>query len=110
MTGIQPVASLSMPVIRKLWPKFALKEAIDTEIATLPRFVVAYTKPYMYKGDDIANKVYLPRGLNKYEEAGNFDDVAFDALSKEFTAVKQEWLVNGQAKVMDWSDDEHVIN
>jgi hypothetical protein len=65
-TGIQPISSLSMPVIRKLWPKFALKEAIDTEVAKSPRFSIAYTKPYMYKGEDVEeNRVYLPRGLNQ---------------------------------------------
>ena len=49
ITGIQPVASLAMPVIRKLWPKFALKEAIDTEVAKTPRFVITYTAPYMFR-------------------------------------------------------------
>jgi hypothetical protein len=70
MTGIQPIASLSMPVIRKLWPKFALKEAIATEVAKSPRFVVSYTKPYMMKGE---KKVYIPRpALATY--AGNKDE------------------------------------
>ena len=62
MTGIQPIASLSMPVIRKLWPKFALKEALPTEVAKTPRFVVSYTAPYMFKGDE---KVYIPRNRSR---------------------------------------------
>lgn len=57
VTGIAPIASLSMPVIRKLWPKFALKEALKTEVAKTPRFVVAYTKPYLFRGEE---KIYLP--------------------------------------------------
>ena len=63
MTGIQPIASLSMPVIRKLWPKFALKDALKTEVAKTPRFVVTYTAPYMVKGDKPEDKIYIPRGL-----------------------------------------------
>jgi len=61
LAGIAPIASLSMPVIRKLWPKFALKEAIETEVAKTPRFVISYTRPYMWKGD--GERYYLPRGL-----------------------------------------------
>jgi hypothetical protein len=61
VAGIAPIASLSMPVIRKLWPKFALKEAFETEVAKTPRFVVSYMRPYMSKGD--GDRVYLPHGL-----------------------------------------------
>lgn len=60
LTGIQPISSLAMPVIRKLWPKFALKDAMKTQVAKTPRFTVAYTKPYMIRGEQ---KVYLPYGL-----------------------------------------------
>jgi hypothetical protein len=61
LSGIAPIASLSMPVIRKLWPKFALKDVFKTEVAKTPRFVVSYMRPYMYKGDSA--KIYLPQGL-----------------------------------------------
>jgi hypothetical protein len=61
LSGIAPIASLSMPVIRKLWPKFALKEVFKTEVAKTPRFVVSYMRPYMYKGDEA--RIYLPKGL-----------------------------------------------
>lgn len=83
ITGIQPVASLSMPVIRKLWPKFALKEALKTEVAKSPRFVVSYTKPYMFKGD--GEKIYLPAGLKD----GQLGDNASDAIKKTYVAVSK---------------------
>jgi hypothetical protein len=67
LSGIAPIASLSMPVIRKLWPKYALKEVFKTEVAKTPRFVVSYMRPYMYKGTDA--RIYLPRGL--YEANGS---------------------------------------
>jgi hypothetical protein len=69
LSGIAPIASLSMPVIRKLWPKYALKEVFKTEVAKTPRFVVSYMRPYMFKGT--GERVYLPRGL--YETGSGLD-------------------------------------
>lgn len=112
MTGIQPVASLSMPVIRKLWPKFALKEAIHTVVAKAPRFVISYTKPYMFKGD--SEKIYLPRDLRGHKKAdANGDEVLDDfslsnGLKKEYTAEKTLELGAGTAGVLDWTTDPHV--
>jgi len=114
MTGIQPVASLSMPVIRKLWPKFALKDAVKTEVAKTPRFVVTYSAPYLFKGDPLngGKKIDLPRGLNKadaYEVS--------EGLKKEFTRGHVLELANGAAAVIDFrfqngkdgDTDEHVV-
>jgi hypothetical protein len=102
-TGIQPVASLSMPVIRKLWPAFALKNAIKTEVAKTPRFVVAYTKPYLFRGEE---RIELPRGLVGYN--GTPEKDAALALSKDFTAEETVQLAAGAAKVVDWSKDPKV--
>jgi hypothetical protein len=118
MTGIQPVASLSMPVIRKLWPKFALKEAIHTVVAKAPRFVISYTKPYMFKGDNEEDKIYLPRGLrakDKNRTSGHegfemgqsvdgliedFDE--FKGLRKEYTVAHEFVLGAGAVKPVDF--------
>jgi hypothetical protein len=61
LAGIAPIASLSMPVIRKLWPKFALKDALKTEVAKTPRFVISYMRPFMWRGDE--PKRYIPFDL-----------------------------------------------
>jgi hypothetical protein len=96
MTGIQPVASLSMPVIRKLWPKFALKDAIETEVAKTPRFVVSYTKPYLFKGD--GERIDLVKGLGAYTAKPNGADQELPgALKKEYTAEVSEVLGAGSA-------------
>ena len=102
MTGIAPIASLSMPVIRKLWPKFALKDALKTEIPKTPRFVVSYTRPYMYKGDDIENRVYLPKGLRL--GADGKDEFNYsDAMKKPITVMHTvDVAVNG-ATVVDFT-------
>jgi len=98
MTGIQPVASLSMPVIRKLWPKFALKDAIETEVAKTPRFVVSYTKPYMFKGD--GERIDLVKGLGAYTGKPDQDSAISNGLKKEYTAEETVVLTPGSAKAV----------
>src|SRR5690554_5739872 len=51
LSGIDPVASLSMPVIRRLWPLSALKDALKTEVAKTPAFVINHTVPYLLGPD-----------------------------------------------------------
>lgn len=98
LTGIQPIASLSMPVIRKLWPKFALKDALKTEVAKTPRFVVTYTAPYMYKGEDTPEgRVYLPYGIDKGDYSMS------TALSKDYTVEHEVKLTAGAASVVDFT-------
>jgi hypothetical protein len=99
ITGIQPVASLSMPVIRKLWPKFALKEAIKTEVAKSPRFVISYTKPYLTKGDN--EKVYLPKGLFDQTGANDFDNLS--AAGKKPYVTETRTLKVGSAEVVKFT-------
>jgi len=98
IAGIQPMSSLAMPVIRKLWPKFVLKDALDTEVAKVPRFSITYTRPYMYKGD--GEKIYLPRGLNSVDGFGVSG--RDKALRKPFTQEHTVTLANGAATVVDF--------
>lgn len=64
LNGISPLSSLSMPVVRKLWPKCVMKDAMKTIVATAPIFTIAYTKPYLSKivNDEEVRKE-LPRGV-----------------------------------------------
>jgi len=55
--GIAPISSLTGPVIRKLWPSFAMKNAVATEVAKTPAFMINYTRPY-----------YVTAGPNGEEE------------------------------------------
>ena len=69
--GIMPLSSLSMPVIRKLWPRVSMKEAIKTIPATAPIFSIVYTKPYLYriKPDGTEERKDLPRpAFNAFTE------------------------------------------
>lgn len=61
--GIAPLSSLSMPVIRKLWPKCSMKEAVKRCVASAPIFTISYTKPYLSRVTETGEeRVELPRG------------------------------------------------
>lgn len=62
VAGIQPHASLTMPVIRKMWARIALKYAIPTEPVKVPAFSVAFTSPYVLNPD--GTKTPLPTAIN----------------------------------------------
>ena len=71
--GIMPLSSLSMPVIRKLWPRVSMKEAIKTIPATAPIFSIVYTKPYLYRIDPKTGK----------EERKDLPRPAFNAFTEK---------------------------
>lgn len=59
-TGITPISSLSVPAIRALWPRFALKNAVPTEVVKAPKFSLSYIIPYLKVN---GKKYMLPRGI-----------------------------------------------
>lgn len=61
-TGIMPVHSLACPVIRRLWPRFVLKGAVETKVATSPKVTVPFEKPYVLVADASGKPVkhYIP--------------------------------------------------
>ena len=63
LEGIQPYASLTMPILVKLWARLSLKYAIPTEPVTVPAFSVAFMKPYILGADGVT-KHYLPESIN----------------------------------------------
>jgi len=62
VSGVQQIAGLSMPTIRKMWAKVALKHAIPTQVVATPRFAISYTKAYLM--DANGNKKELPDAIN----------------------------------------------
>ena len=63
LEGVQPYASLTMPILVKLWARLSLKYAIPTEPVTVPAFSVAFMKPYILGADGVT-KHYLPEAIN----------------------------------------------
>lgn len=78
ISGITPIAGLSMPTVRKMWVRTALKNAIPTETAKVPVFAINYTTPFLRDAD--GTKHYLPDALR------NFDNVLNEKakLTEEF--------------------------
>lgn len=75
LNGISPLSSLSMPVVRKLWPKCVMKDAMKTIVATAPIFTIAYTKPYLSKidADGVEIRKELPRGVFTHDADGAYE-------------------------------------
>lgn len=98
VAGIAPVSSLTGPVIRKLWPSFAMKNAVATEVAKTPAFMINFTRPYYVtagaNGEE--EKHYVPRPGLLDGNVGN-RRVAND-INKSFKTVEVA-LTNGQATV-----------
>ncbi|BDE75550.1 hypothetical protein [Staphylococcus phage S6] len=66
MGPIQPYASLSMPILVKLWARLALTEALPTQVANKPNFTVPILTPYVVDAD--GNKHALPESINNTPE------------------------------------------
>lgn len=104
LNGISPLSSLSMPVVRKLWPKCVMKDAMKTIVATAPIFTIAYTKPYLSKidADGVEVRKELPRGVfthdtdkdykTPYEASWGEDRI----IEKEITLETANTFVEGR--------------
>jgi hypothetical protein len=69
VSQVTPLVGLSMPTVRKMWVKTALKNAIPTETAKVPSFTISWMEPYIREQD--GSKHALPqamRGMNKLFE------------------------------------------
>lgn len=62
LSGIQPVSVLTMPMLRKAWPKIGIKEALPTEPVKTPKFTVSHLMPYI-KDPVTGLKKELPAAL-----------------------------------------------
>lgn len=61
ISGMNPIAGLTMPTIRKMWVRTALKNAVPTETAKVPAFSISYMLPYIK--DQKGVKHYLPETM-----------------------------------------------
>lgn len=57
VSGIQPISALSMPTVRKMWVKVALKNAVPTEPVKAPKFAISYMEPYLVGADGIKHPI-----------------------------------------------------
>jgi hypothetical protein len=61
LSGIQPITALTMPTLRKSWPRIGVTEAIPTEAVKLPKFSLSYLTPYLV--DEAGVHQPLPQAL-----------------------------------------------
>ena len=62
LSGVQPISVLTMPMLRKAWPKIGIKEALPTEPVKVPKFTVSHLNPYI-KDPVTGEKRELPQAL-----------------------------------------------
>jgi hypothetical protein len=63
ISNLEPIAGLSMPTVRKMWPRIALRYAIPNEAAKTPKFLISYMSPYMV--DSTGKRYELPKALRE---------------------------------------------
>jgi len=61
ISGIDNIQSLTLPVIRKFWPRVAFKEVVPTTPVKLPAFTLSFMQPYLMTMD--GTKYDLPKAL-----------------------------------------------
>lgn len=107
-TGLAPIYAMSNPLIRMLWPKLHLKEAIHTVVADSPKLLLTYITPYVISvgADGKPNKHYIPY---EYDDAitangdfggalgSNYEDFVIDMSSSQVVSYDL-WKEKGEAK------------
>jgi len=92
VSGVTPISSLSVPAIRMLWPRLALKNAIPTEVVKAPKFSLSYIIPYL----KVNGKKYpLPRGM--LDPTNDVDDTT----AKMGQPLFQGWIAVNAAATTD---------
>lgn len=96
---ISPYASLSLPLLKVLWPYVSLKEGIKTKVAEVDYFVVSYHKYFLYriKQDGTREERELPAAtaLLAQEPNGQRLEYALSALAN--VAQVTTWKLAGTA-------------
>jgi hypothetical protein len=77
--GIQPVASIAMPTVRKMWSRVAMKHVYPTEAVKKPKFTIPYMEPYII--DENGNKKELPKSLRENNDLAEKTALNLGALS-----------------------------
>ncbi len=111
MTAISGISALTLPCIRRQMPLSALKEAVKTIVPTTPRQAIVHTKPYMFKGDDHENKVYLPAGLKSQTDGTFMTDImkktvfagSFDFSYEESCAFNVPDVYDSTDETITWA-------
>lgn len=86
IAGIAQVSALSMPMIRKAWPRIGMKQAVPTEAVKAPQFAITYLTPYLVKQD--GTKLELPKAQR--DPATQGDVLKKKAVNNAFIALPND--------------------
>lgn len=96
ISQVTPLVGLSMPTVRKMWVKTALKNAIPTETAKVPSFTISWMEPYLRDQD--GTKHALPqsvRGLNDHFQKPRLTQEYFTLPTSETDNLLTATVING---------------
>lgn len=78
-SGIAPVASLTLPILRVMWARTGLVKAVPTEPVKSNSFSVSYNRPCIV--DENGEKHYLPEALDNDPTLGDKKHLQEDAMT-----------------------------
>lgn len=115
-TGITPISSLTLPTLRKTWPKLVMTKAVPTEVVEQPKFTITYMTPWI-KGKDGVKRV-LPEGLTAASDLATrkaihaatiaFPQVGFDVLTPVGASVAASDSIDVDVSLVEVTMD--VVN
>jgi len=95
IAGIAPIAGLSIPTLRKMWMRSAMKDAMPTETAKMPAFAISWMNPFIQGSDGV--KQYLPAALRSSGSAVDKPAVVATALAVGAVNLLTSTVIGGVA-------------
>ena len=94
-SGIVPVTSLSLPTLRKTWPKLAMPHVIPTTPAQRPKFTITYMHPWVRRSKN-AEKTYVPDNFLRDPDLNSEGD-EFDGSGEELEEFQKPRFYFGES-------------
>lgn len=97
MSGMNPIAALSLPMLRVTYPKLAVREGIPTLPVENPLFRVPTKRPYVID-NKTGEKVMLPGALSERGDLFQLPKLADTAITLTEGTVQDHDLLSGISK------------
>lgn len=105
VSQVTPLVGLSMPTVRKMWVRTALKNAIPTEAAKVPSFTISWMEPYTNSVDPVTGKrvkTALPQAADGMRKIANLPaiehpEVGYYTLGAMSNVIDVTLVARGEA-------------
>ncbi|WP_368880321.1 hypothetical protein [Proteus mirabilis] len=104
INGINPIASLSMPMLRIGFPKMAIREGMPTEPVEQPKFKVTTKKPYIIDSKT-GEKLWLPAALTQHQDKFRLPQLSTDPINATAGVITDHDLLTGIGKSAALGDE-----